>query len=110
MDRTAVDYRKLNNATRSWSMPLPFMSDLQQQLDQARYFTTMDIASGFYNVPMKAEHISYTALCLRNLGLFELQACYAYGVKECAGLQHSLICKRLSFLHWIDLCIKGVHS
>lgn len=69
--RFVVDYRKLNEATRSWSMPLPYMSDLQQQLDRARYFATMDIASGFYNVPMKAEHRQYTAFCLRNLGLFE---------------------------------------
>jgi hypothetical protein len=31
----------------------------------------MDIASGFYNDPMKPEHRPYTASCLRNLGLFE---------------------------------------
>jgi hypothetical protein len=69
--RFVLDYRKLNKQTRSWSMPLPYMSDLQQQLGQAHYFATMDITSGFYNVPMKPEHRQYTAFSLRNLGLFE---------------------------------------
>lgn len=52
-------------------MPLPFMSDLQQQLGQARFFAMMDIISGFYNVLMKREHREYTAFCFRNFGLFE---------------------------------------
>ena len=69
--RMVVDYRKLNDATKPWSMPLPFMSDLQHQLGRAKYFAIMDITSGFYNVPMKEEHRQYTAFCLRNLGLFE---------------------------------------
>jgi hypothetical protein len=52
-------------------MPLPYMSDLQQHLGQTHYFATMDIISGFYNVPMKPEHRQYSAFSLRNLGLFE---------------------------------------
>jgi hypothetical protein len=69
--RMVGDYRKLNDLTRPWSMPLPYMSDLQQQLERAHYFAIMDITSGFYNVPMKEEHKPYTPFCLRNLGLFE---------------------------------------
>jgi hypothetical protein len=69
--RLVCDYRRLNSQTRAWSMPLPFMSDLQQQLGQARFFAMMGITSGFYNVPMKREHREYTAFCFRNLGLFE---------------------------------------
>lgn len=65
------DYRRLNSQTRSWSMPLPFISDLQQQLGPSRFFAMMDITSGFYNVPMKQEDREYTAFCFRNLGLFE---------------------------------------
>jgi hypothetical protein len=52
-------------------MPLPYMSNLQQQIGQAHYFVIMDITSGFYNVPIKEEHKTYTAFCLRNLGLIE---------------------------------------
>jgi hypothetical protein len=69
--RLVCDCRQLNLHTRAWSMPLPFMSDLQQQLGQARFFAMMDITSGFYNVPMKREHREYSAFCFRNLGLFE---------------------------------------
>jgi hypothetical protein len=65
------DCRKLNDLTRPWSMPLPYMSDLQQQLGRTHYFAILDITSGFYNVPMKEEHKPYTAFCLRNLGIFE---------------------------------------
>jgi hypothetical protein len=54
--RMVCDYRKLNDLTRPWSMHLPHMSDLQQQLGRARYFAIMDITSGFYNVPMKEKH------------------------------------------------------
>jgi hypothetical protein len=54
--RMVCDYRKLNDLTPPWSMPLPYMLDLQQQLGRAHCFAIMDITSGFYNVPMKEEH------------------------------------------------------
>jgi hypothetical protein len=52
-------------------MPLPFMTDLQQKIARFKYFATMNVTSGFYNVPVKPEHRPYTAFCLRNIGLFE---------------------------------------
>lgn len=69
--RLLIDFRKLNTMTRAWSMPLPYMSDLQQKIARFQYFATMDVTSGFYNVPVKPEHRQYTAFNLRNIGLFE---------------------------------------
>jgi hypothetical protein len=43
------------------SYPLPKIEELFPQLANARYFTTLDLASGYYQVKMKTESRQYTA-------------------------------------------------
>jgi hypothetical protein len=59
--RVCVDYRKLNNVTVKDSYPLPRIEDLFSRLSQAKIFTTLDLASGYYQVRMKQESRQYTA-------------------------------------------------
>ncbi len=58
--RVCVDYRKLNNVTIKDSYPLPRIEDLFPQLANARLFTTLDLALGYYQVKMKTlvQHFS----------------------------------------------------
>lgn len=59
--RVVTDYRKLNNFTVGDSFPLPNIDDILDQLGHCKYFTTLDLASGFNQIPVKTEDIEKTA-------------------------------------------------
>ncbi|CAK1583272.1 unnamed protein product [Parnassius mnemosyne] len=50
--RIIIDYRRLNDITVSESYPLPLITDLLDQLGHSKYFTTLDLASGFHQIKM----------------------------------------------------------
>ena len=45
--RMCVDFRKLNKITKTMSYPLPLIDDILAQLDKSKYFTTLDLKSGY---------------------------------------------------------------
>ena len=45
--RFCVDYRALNSVTKLNVFPLPRVFDLLDQLGKSRYFTTLDLKSGY---------------------------------------------------------------
>lgn len=53
--RIVIDYRKLNDATVTEIYPLPLITDILDQLGHSKYFTTLDLASGFHQLELKAE-------------------------------------------------------
>ena len=48
--RFCVDYRELNKVTRKDTFPLPRVDDLLDQIGQSKYFTTLDLASGYWQI------------------------------------------------------------
>ena len=63
--RFCVDYRALNALTLKDSYPLPRVDELLDQLHGAMFFTTMDLASAYYQIPMHEEDIFKTAFKTR---------------------------------------------
>lgn len=59
--RVVVDYRKLNANTRQDAYPLPRIEDILDQLGDAEFYTTMDLESGYYQVPMAEKDMDKTA-------------------------------------------------
>jgi len=53
--RICVDFRKLNDVTIGDSFPLPIISEILDALGKSKYFSTIDCASGFLQVPVKLE-------------------------------------------------------
>ena len=45
--RLCVDYRKLNAMTQVDAYPMPRIDDILDQVGQARYITTLDLAKGY---------------------------------------------------------------
>ena len=59
--RFCVDYRELNSVTRQDSFPLPRIDDLLDQLDRSHYFSTLDLASGYWQIRVHPESVPKTA-------------------------------------------------
>jgi len=59
--RIVIDFRKLNDLTIGDSFPLPNITDILDQLGNAKYFSTLDLASGYHQIPMQEEHKRKTA-------------------------------------------------
>ncbi|KAL6446821.1 hypothetical protein ACFW04_001329 [Cataglyphis niger] len=50
--RVIIDFRKLNDLTIGDSFSLPNITDILDQLGNAKYFTTLDLVSGYHQIPM----------------------------------------------------------
>ena len=56
-----VDYHKLNSITKMDSFPLPRIDDTLDMLSQSKFFTTLDLASGYWQVEMDPASSEKTA-------------------------------------------------
>src|ERR1700752_3098386 len=68
--RFCVDYRKLNDVTKKDKYPLFKIDEIMDHVSKAKWFTTMDLASGYWQVKIAEEDIEKTAFITR-YGLFE---------------------------------------
>lgn len=68
--RLCVDYRLLNSKTRKDAFPLPRIEESLDALSGARWFSTIDLASGYNQVPVAEQDKPKTAFCTP-FGLFE---------------------------------------
>lgn len=68
--RFCVDYRKLNAQTVKDVYPLPRVDDTLDLLRHARYVTTVDLKSGFWQIPIHKDHRHLTAFAFSG-GLHE---------------------------------------
>ena len=68
--RFCVDFRKLNALTKKDVYPLPRVDDILDTLGDAKYFSTLDLASGYWKIPLDAESRPKTAFTTHQ-GLFE---------------------------------------
>ncbi|KAL0894189.1 hypothetical protein ABMA27_014214 [Loxostege sticticalis] len=59
-DRMCVDFRALNANTVKDRYPLPLIEDHIDRLGKAKYFTSLDMATGFHQIPMDNDSIRYT--------------------------------------------------
>ncbi|KMQ98330.1 hypothetical protein RF55_1303 [Lasius niger] len=59
--RMCVDFRKLNAITVKDKYPMPLIEEQIDKLGGSRYFTGLDLASGYYQVPVAANSVEKTA-------------------------------------------------
>ena len=62
-----VDYRRLNSLTIKDAYPLPLIDDSLRLLGNQQWFSTMDLASGYWQVPMSPDAAAFVP----NEGLFQ---------------------------------------
>ena len=64
-----IDFRKLNSLTVKDSHPLPHICEALKSLAGAAHYSTFDMNSGFWQIPMDEESKQYTAFTLGSMGL-----------------------------------------
>ena len=70
--RFCVDYRRLNSFTTKDAYPLPRIDDSLRLLGNQQWFSTMDLASGYWQVAMSPE-AKQKAAFVTNEGLFQFR-------------------------------------
>ena len=68
--RFCVDYRKVNEVTKKDSYPIPRITEALDCLNGSKYFTSLDFASGYWQIKVKGDHVAKTAFICKS-GLFE---------------------------------------
>jgi Reverse transcriptase (RNA-dependent DNA polymerase) len=68
--RMCVEFRALNKATIKNSYPLPRFDDIFDRLVGAKFFSKIDLRSGYHQIRLEPDAIPKTALRTR-YGLFE---------------------------------------
>lgn len=68
--RLVIDFRQLNKQIIPDKFPLPRIDEILDHLGRAKYFTTLDLMSGFHQIPLDESSKRYTAFSTDN-GHFE---------------------------------------
>ena len=100
--RMCVDYRQLNNRTVKDSYALPRIEELLDTLAGSKYFTVLDMKSGYHQVEVLEEHKCRTAFTVGPLGFWEFNrlpfglsnapATYQRLMEQCLGDLNMKIC------------------
>ena len=99
--RFCVDYRRLNTVTRKDVYPLPRIDDILDTLGRAKYFTTLDLSAGYWQVELDPESQAKTAFT-SHCGLYEFTR-MPFGLCNAPATFQRLMQVVLAGLEW-DCC------
>lgn len=71
--RFCVNYKKVNAVSEPDAYPLPYPNTILDQLKDARYLTTLDIKSAYWQIPIAEKSRPITAFTVPNRGLFQFR-------------------------------------
>ncbi|OWY97546.1 reverse transcriptase, partial [Phytophthora megakarya] len=87
--RLCIDYKLVNSLTRLMVYPMPLISDLLEDLDKALWYCSLDMASGFWVVPMTDRAREISAF-ITPFGLFEWSR-MPFGLKNAPQIYQRLV-------------------
>ena len=96
--RFCIDYRKLNAVSRKDSYPLPRIDTSLENLSHSKWYSTLDLASGYWQVEMDENDKEKTAFILLMHGLHQFKV-MPFGLSNAAPTFERLMEKVLIGLH-----------
>ena len=96
--RFCVDYRWLNSLTTKYAYPLPRINNSLRLLDNQLWFSTMDLASGYWQVAMSPEAKRKGAF-VTNEGLFQFRV-MPFGLCNALATFERLMDRVLCGMRW----------
>ena len=94
--RPCIDYRKLNKQVTPDAFPLPRIQDCLDAVSGSTLFSTFDLTSGYFQIPVREEDIPKTAFACK-FGQYEM-------TKMPFGLNNSAS----TFLRTMELALQGL--
>ena len=94
--RMCTDFRKLNSVTVSDPYPLPRTDELLERASRAKYMSTLDLAKGYYQVPIEEPDRHKTAF-ITTAGKFEYNV-LPFGLKNAPSIFQRLMDRVLKYL------------
>ena len=101
--RLCIDYRKLNEVTTRDAQPLPRIDDILESLDGAVWFSTLDLASGYWQVPVSPQDRDKTAF-VTHKGQFRW-TCMPFGLTNGPATFQRLMNLALKGIAWKDCLV-----
>ena len=94
--RLCVDYRRLNQVSQFDAYPMPRVEELIDRIGKSKYISTMDLARGYWQVPMAPKDREKTAFATP-YGLFQFNV-MPFGLKGAPA----------TFQRLMDLIVQGL--
>ena len=99
--RVCIDFRFLNSLTIDDPYPIPRIDEMFDKLAGSKYFTSLDLTSGYWQIPLRPEHRFLTAfLCPRGQYQFRVMP---FGLKNAPATFQRLMDRLLKGANQADL-------